>query len=874
MFGLVIKKKSTIKRLKAQSNDKSKVVKKLRSSHSAAVKKHSSQIKKLREEQRKLTLSFRTARQDNWKLIGNLQHATDNNLALALEQDASLPQAMRTVIDKLIARGRRTAARSLAIAFKDSPLTADMGNFALGVFMYREAFFATALAYLETLGQKTALEIAPVEYIGSLLDSDRTKGLRLLDKVYSSYTAPIRAELNVLRAKHLDSLQLRKGVDELLGSQEALAQLEPEQVQQLKWSQALLARPPVTRLSKDAVMIGVMDYKLLDRKRTSSNLGDYVQTLAMLANLTRFSQADFVDGSELGQFAADMQKRVDVGHRITGQVAKVQLVPVDRDYASGRQYPGPVWIVANGWYMHRNFRGEFDFPFNKNIKPIFVSFHLNHAGLLNQEIADYLKACGPIGCRDWTTVYRLRDYGVPAFFSGCLTTTVGTIFPTHSNPGGPTAIVDVKQAGDSTQPGPAEFTQIGDQVRDMDLVTGLRRSVELLETYSGYGKILTSRLHCYLPCRSIGMPVDFTPKNKADIRFEGLLDLPAPAFAAMRQSLSTKLSTVFEKILSGAKEADVRSVWRELCLDDVAAAEAHCTAREAWPVSKVDVVDTISKLKANALNVGPAPAAKPMEVAFAADANLAQELLTVIASLVNRNRSPIRVHLLLRGLGADFAQKLKADFPKTSFVIYFFDMVNYGSDLRMLSHTAVSTMDRLLLPDLLNAQQRVLYLDVDILVRSDLTSLYRIDLKGHAIAAKASTYEMWSTGVRLVTKASLSLPFAKAWQLRRHMHGMGSLVFPTFNAGVLVLDLERLRRDNFTAFALPLIEQYAFNDQDALNLYARGKFLGLETKWNYVPNQDWCSDPHVVHWAGPSKPWQADHVAYKAEFLDYRNRLS
>ncbi len=176
-------------------------------------------------------------------------------------------------------------------------------------------------------------------------------------------------------------------------------------MQQLMWSQALLVRPSVSRASRDAVMIGVMDYKMLDRQRTSSNLGDYVQTLAMMANLCRFSQADFADGSELGQFASGLQKRVETSRKIAGPKTKVQLVPVDRDFSSGRKYPSPVWMIANGWYMHRNFRGDFDFPFHKDIKPIFISFHLNQLGIMNSEIAAYLKSCGPIGCRDWTTVY-------------------------------------------------------------------------------------------------------------------------------------------------------------------------------------------------------------------------------------------------------------------------------------------------------------------------------------------------------------------------------------------------------------------------------------------------------------------------------------
>ena len=39
------------------------------------------------------------------------------------------------------------------------------------------------------------------------------------------------------------------------------------------------------------------------------------------------------------------------------------------------------------------------------------------------------KAHGPVGCRDWTTVDLLLGAGVPAFFSGCLTTTVDAVVP-------------------------------------------------------------------------------------------------------------------------------------------------------------------------------------------------------------------------------------------------------------------------------------------------------------------------------------------------------------------------------------------------------------------------------------------------------------
>ncbi len=143
MFGLVIKRKSSIKRLKSQSGEKSKIIKKLRASLSSSVNElqklrasHSTALKELRATH---ALQVKKLRQDYWTTVTKLNQATDSNLAIALDEKDSVPDALRSVIDKLLARGRRTAARSIGNALKNNPLSEDMGNFALGVFMHREA---------------------------------------------------------------------------------------------------------------------------------------------------------------------------------------------------------------------------------------------------------------------------------------------------------------------------------------------------------------------------------------------------------------------------------------------------------------------------------------------------------------------------------------------------------------------------------------------------------------------------------------------------------------------------------------------------------------------------------------------------------------
>ena len=69
-----------------------------------------------------------------------------------------------------------------------------------------------------------------------------------------------------------------------------------------------------------------------------------------------------------------------------------------------------------------------------------MSFHVNRLEMLTDEAQDYLREHGPVGCRDWNTVYLLLSAGIDAFFTGCLSTTVDALF-SDARRGLPTATV-------------------------------------------------------------------------------------------------------------------------------------------------------------------------------------------------------------------------------------------------------------------------------------------------------------------------------------------------------------------------------------------------------------------------------------------------
>ncbi len=89
---------------------------------------------------------------------------------------------------------------------------------------------------------------------------------------------------------------------------------------------------------------------------------------------------------------------------------------------------GVTKLILNGWFMWF----PENFPPSEDILPLFVSFHIVPSiaeRLLTPITIEYLKKYGPIGCRDHYTRDLLLSKGVPAYYSSCLTLTLGKKYP-------------------------------------------------------------------------------------------------------------------------------------------------------------------------------------------------------------------------------------------------------------------------------------------------------------------------------------------------------------------------------------------------------------------------------------------------------------
>lgn len=629
--------------------------------------------------------------------------------------------------------------------------------------------------------------------------------------------------------------------------------------------------------------IGVLDYKNPDLLKTSRNVGDYIQTLAFLGNVIEAGTRNHcrwgAAAAKIIGVAAPEQSQAE-SPAATGPV--VEFERLDRDFMSASHNAGKTWLVVYGWYMHPQFEHVFDFPFPSNLRPVFLSFHINRPEILTPPAIDYLKAHGPIGCRDWSTVYLLRDHQVDAFFSGCMTMTLNKIYQNRPRiqPTTPAvALVDVpsKQAAQIPKDGSATetITQELDAVRHTGFEENLHQAKNLLNRYRNeFSAVHTSRLHCYLPCRAMGVPVKFVtkPGKENDIRFEGLIGIAQSTFEATRDALQTKLAGLLDALIAGGTDAEIYQTWRDLCREDLEKAERYCSSGRDDSPSFEGIPEMVAAILAGKQVIVAAEKRPPswIEVSLALDRNQLAVLPNVLRSIVAHARSSIRFHLLTRGLTADDLAPAGTCVAGHEMILYPMDGVSYGENLTTLPHITISTMDRLLLPHILEGVEKILYLDTDILVRADIAELFLLDVGDLPLAGRSSLSETWKNGYHLVYRAARALPAETSFALRRLMHDFhGSLGFPCFNAGILLLNLDRMRRDDFCRRFLPWADRFRLNDQDILNCYCGFGRKELPAAWNSFPTQEMLENPCLVHWAGPLKPWSSSHTIFSDEWREY-----
>ena len=271
-----------------------------------------------------------------------------------------------------------------------------------------------------------------------------------------------------------------------------------------------------------------MKYGLLtyEEGKEKYNVGDYVQSLAARQFLPKTDK--FMNREKLADYQGD-----------------------------------PIQLIMNGWFTHNHSNW---IP-NDAIDPLFVSFHVNTSAapfMLDEKGVNYLKKHQPIGCRDKYTAQILNEKGIEAYFTGCLTLTLDNYKVDDSERNDDIYIVDpfynyptmnklfqtpkhivkgflngdifklnkikkqLKKVVDQELLENAKYvTQIKPIGRETD-EEKFAYAEECLKKYAKAKLVITSRIHCALPCLAMGTPVIFLNAFNTFVdtcRFDGIAEL-------------------------------------------------------------------------------------------------------------------------------------------------------------------------------------------------------------------------------------------------------------------------------------------------------------------------------------------------------------
>ena len=289
------------------------------------------------------------------------------------------------------------------------------------------------------------------------------------------------------------------------------------------------------------------------------------------------------------------------------------------------------------------------------------------------------------------------------------------------------------------------------------------------------------------------------------------------------------------------------------------------------------------------VSVLPAFEEQNIAVAFACNDKFVPYMATLLVSICECSSSKYNYDILI--LTQNISEKNKEILKKmiknrSNFSIRYLDPTSYiqGCSFYIRGHFSVETYFRLVLPELLPAYQKILYLDSDMVVESDVAELYNENIESFLLGAchdadTAGLYNGYEPNKKAYMDQVLKLK-------KPYMY---------FQAGTLLMNLEEFRKVYTVEEKLKYAASQKFQllDQDILNKLCEGSVRYLDMAWNMMvdyagirKNQivvkapAWLNEmylearkkPKIIHYAGSEKPWYHPEMDFGETFWNYARK--
>lgn len=246
----------------------------------------------------------------------------------------------------------------------------------------------------------------------------------------------------------------------------------------------------------------------------------------------------------------------------------------------------------------------------------------------------------------------------------------------------------------------------------------------------------------------------------------------------------------------------------------------------------------------------------PIHIVFASDDQYAQHMGVAALSVIRTTSMParLRFHFLDAGISAENRERLQSIVRDSGAYCEFIkpDVTPFAE--LPAKRYGLAAFFRITIGKIIpSVVDKIIYLDCDVLAFDDIAALWNVKLQEQPVAA------VTNLGHQPVSR-------------------LGIVDGGYFNSGVLVMDLDRWRKEELDARVLDFMHtkrtELLFPDQDGLNVVLNGRWSRLPLRWNQQPAtysmlrkkeeaplvaraefEDAIHRPGIVHYLGRNKPW-------------------
>lgn len=248
---------------------------------------------------------------------------------------------------------------------------------------------------------------------------------------------------------------------------------------------------------------------------------------------------------------------------------------------------------------------------------------------------------------------------------------------------------------------------------------------------------------------------------------------------------------------------------------------------------------------------------------FAVDNEYIPFLAVTLQSIVEHSTDEYYyvIKILYTNISEENKEKIKK-YTKENINIEFVDLNYYIDKIKSKLYTrdyfSMTTYFRLFISNLYPQYNKAIYLDSDIVLLVDVAELYNEDIGDNLVGAVPDDIIQQNEVFQEYVEKVVGVASYKNY----------------FNAGMLIMNLDQLRKNKFQEKFLYLLENVKYSvvqDQDYLNRICKGKVKLLDMTWNVMPNATKDvneEDIKLIHYNYQYKPWHYDNIPYGNYFWD------